>query len=193
MVLVPTLIDPEFGREAILEVVKRVLPVANVVVLVSSEAAAKFWTDGGAAMAMGDSFSDSVGKLKSVSNGVFVVFVNRYDGIDLPDAACRLLVIDGLPSGDGILDRLDTENAGGIVGMRGKVANRVEQGLGRAVRSNSDYCAVILAGEDLATFVSRKIVLSSFSPPTVRQINIGREVSRAISTRRTRFLVLFRL
>lgn len=190
MVLVPTLIDPEFGREAILEVVKRVLPVANVVVLVSSEAAAKFWTDGGAAMAMGDSFSDSVGKLKSVSNGVFVVFVNRYDGIDLPDAACRLLVIDGLPSGDGILDRLDTENAGGIVGMRGKVANRVEQGLGRAVRSNSDYCAVILAGEDLATFVSRKIVLSSFSPPTVRQINIGREVSRAISTEENKVLGL---
>lgn len=181
MVLVPTLIDPEFGKEAVLAVVKKILPDANVVVLVSSEAAARFWTDGGATMALGDAFSESVGKLRSVSKGVFVVFVNRYDGIDLPDAACRLLVIDGLPAGDGILDRLDAENAGGIVGMRGKVANRVEQGLGRAVRSNSDYCAVILSGEDLATFVSRKIVLSSFSPPTVRQIHIGREISKAIA------------
>ncbi len=190
MVLVPTLIDPEFGREAVLAVVKRVLFDANVVVLVSSEAAAKFWTAGGAAMALGDSFSDSVAKLKSVSKGVFVVFVNRYDGIDLPDAACRLLVIDGLPAGDGILDRLDTENAGGIVGMRGKVANRVEQGLGRAVRSNSDYCAVILSGEDLAAFVSRRVVLSSFSPPTVRQIDIGREISKAISNEKDKVLGL---
>lgn len=182
MVLVPTLIDPEFGREAVLAVVRRVLPDANVVVLVSSEASAKFWTEGGATMALGDAFSESVAKLKSVSKGTFVVFVNRYDGIDLPDAACRLLVIDGLPAGDGILDRLDAENAGGIVGMRGKVANRVEQGLGRAVRSNSDYCAVVLSGEDLATFVSRKIVLSNFSPPTVRQIHIGREISKAIAS-----------
>jgi len=181
MVLVPTLIDPEFGREAVLAVAKRILQDVNVVVLVSSEAAAKFWTDGGAIMAMGDGFSDSVARLKAVAKGNFVVFVNRYDGIDLPDAACRLLIVDGLPSGDGLLDKLDTENAGGIVGMRGKVANRVEQGLGRAVRSNSDYCAVILSGEDLASFVSRKVVLSSFSPPTVRQINIGREISKAIA------------
>ncbi|CTP90319.1 DEAD/DEAH box helicase [Xanthomonas graminis] len=181
MVLVPTLIDPEFGREAVLAVARRVLGDANVVVLVSSEIGAKFWTDGGAIMALGDGFSDSVARLKAAPKGTFVVFVNRYDGIDLPDTACRLLIVDGLPSGDGLLDRLDTENAGGIVGMRGKVANRVEQGLGRAVRSNSDYCAVILSGEDLASFVSRKSVLGSFSPPTVRQIHIGREISKAIA------------
>ncbi|MBH1664620.1 DEAD/DEAH box helicase family protein [Stenotrophomonas maltophilia] len=181
MVLVPTLIDPEFDREAVLEVARAILRDANVVVLVSSEAAAKFWTDGGATMGLRDEFSSSVARLKATAKGTFVVFVNRYDGIDLPDSACRLLVIDGLPSGDSLIDLLDAENAGGVVGMRGKVANRVEQGLGRAVRSNSDYCAVILSGADLATFVSRKVVLNSFSPATVRQIDIGREISQAIS------------
>ena len=65
--------------------------------------------------------------------------------------------------------------------MRGKLANRVEQGLGRAVRSSSDYCAVILSGQDLANFVSRRIVLESFSPNAVRQIEIGRAISKAIA------------
>jgi hypothetical protein len=182
MVLVPSLISPDFSKEKVCEVVRRFVPSANVVVLVPSEAAAKFWVDNGASMAVGDAFSSNVARLKTSARGNFIVFVNRYDGIDLPDAACRILVIDGLPSGDGIIDRLDNENAGGVVGMRGKLANRVEQGLGRAVRSSSDYCAVILAGQDLANFVSRRVVLESFSPNAVRQMEMGREVSRAISS-----------
>lgn len=181
MVLVPSLVDPQFTRAQIIEVVARFVPSANVVVLVSSDAAAGVWVEAGAVKAQGDNFSSWIETLKGASRGNFIVFVNRYDGIDLPDAACRILVIDGLPAGEGVIDRLDNENAGGLVGMRGKLANRVEQGLGRAVRSNSDYCAVILAGQDLANFISRKIVLESFSPNTVRQIEIGREVSKAIA------------
>ena len=181
MVLVPSLISTDFNREQVCEVVHRFIANANVVVLVSSEIAARFWVDHGAVMGVGDAFSSSVAKLKATPRGNFIVFVNRYDGIDLPDSACRILVIDGLPSGEGIIDRLDNENAGGVVGMRGKLANRVEQGLGRAVRSSSDYCAVILCGQDLANFVSRRIVLESFSPNAVRQIEMGRDVSKAIS------------
>src|SRR5690606_12310651 len=114
--LVPSLISPDFSREKVCEVVRGFVPSANVVVLVPSEAAAKFWVDNGAAMAVGDAFSSNVARLKTSAKGNFIVFVNRYDGIDLPDAACRILVIDGLPSGDGIIDRLDNENAGGVVG-----------------------------------------------------------------------------
>jgi len=181
MVLVPSLIDPAFPRDDVLRVAVVLSEHANVVVLVPSEAAARFWTDGGAVMALGEKFSLSVARLRTQDKGNFVVFVNRYDGIDLPDAACRILIVDGLPAGEGIVDRLDNENAGGLVGMRGKLANRVEQGLGRAVRSSSDYCAVILCGQELANFVSRRLVLDSFSPNTVRQIEMGRLVSKAIS------------
>ena len=40
--------------------------------------------------------TQTVAPLKHQHVGL-VVFVNRYDGIDLPDDACRILVIDGLP------------------------------------------------------------------------------------------------
>jgi Rad3-related DNA helicase len=35
--------------------------------------------------------------LKSVKKAEAVVFANRYDGIDLPDNDCRILVLDSLP------------------------------------------------------------------------------------------------
>lgn len=181
MVLVPSLCEPSFSRDQLLKVVSSFIISTNVVVLVPSESAAQFWVDGGARKAHGDAFSTAVATLKRESKGNFVVFVNRYDGVDLPDAACRILVLDGLPAGEGTIDRLDNENAGGLVGMRGKLANKVEQGLGRAVRSSSDYCAVILAGQDMANFVSRRVVLECFSPNTVRQIEVGREISKAIA------------
>lgn len=181
MVLVPSLIDPAFSRESLLLLARQFTQLTNVVVLVSSESQSEYWVAGGAVKAERAAFSGMVAKLRGEPRGNFVVFVNRYDGIDLPDAACRILIIDGLPSGEGIVDRLDNSNSGGLLGMRGKLANKIEQGLGRAVRSSSDYSAVILAGQDLANFVSRRIVLESFSPGTVKQIEIGREVSKAIA------------
>lgn len=181
MVIVPSLADPEFSREQLAEAVKEFVGITNVVVLVPSFHAAKFWEEQGASVANPKTIAHAVNALRDNFKGQFWVFAQRYDGIDLPDAACRLLVIDGLPQGEGLIDRNDGELAGGVIGMRGKIANRVEQGLGRAVRSSSDYCAVLLAGRDLANFVSRKVVLENFSPLTVRQIEIGKEISAAIA------------
>jgi hypothetical protein len=181
MVIVPSLADPEFSREQLATVVASFVSTTNVVVLVSSFHAAKFWEEHGAIVATKNSIATAVNALRENPRGQFRVFVQRYDGIDLPDTACRVLVLDGLPQGEGVIDRADSDLAGGVIGMRGKIANRVEQGLGRAVRSSSDYCAVVLAGRDLANFVSRRVVLENFSPLTVRQIEIGKDVSAAIA------------
>ncbi|WP_369977207.1 DEAD/DEAH box helicase [Xanthomonas bundabergensis] len=181
MVLVPSLVNPEFSREQLAEVVRSFTALTNIVILVPSYHVAKFWQGLGATLPDKNNVGTAVNRLRETSKGNFFVFVQRYDGIDLPDSACRLLVIDGLPFGESLIDRADGELQGGVVGMRGKISNRVEQGLGRAVRSSSDYCAVLLAGRDLANFISRRVVLESFSPLTVRQIEIGREVSEDIS------------
>jgi hypothetical protein len=181
MVVVPSLADPEFSRDQLAAVIASFVPHANVVILVSSFQAAEFWRSYGANVASKDTISQAVNYLRDAPRGQFWVFVQRYDGIDLPDAACRILVLDGLPQGERLIDRADSDLAGGVIGMRGKIANRVEQGLGRAVRSASDYCTVVLAGRDMANFISRRIVLENFSPLTVRQIEIGKNVSAAIA------------
>lgn len=180
MVIVPTLANPDFSRDELGKVALLVKDQANVVVLVPSYVEAKFWEDLGAIVADNENIEARIEGLKRSEKGLIVVFVQRYDGVDLPDKACRLLIIDGLPYGEGLVDKADATAAGGVVGVRGKVANRMEQGLGRAVRSASDYCVAILAGRDVAGFISRGVVRDHFSPHTVRQIEIGEMVSKAL-------------
>lgn len=52
-----------------------------------------------------DNIDGIVKALKSGEHVGKIIFVNRYDGIDLPGDACRMLVIDGLPPLNSIKDR----------------------------------------------------------------------------------------
>src|SRR5262249_28659869 len=51
-------------------------------------------------------------------------------------------------------------------------------GLGRGVRSGSDFCVVLLTGNDLVTFVSWKDNQKLLSPETRRQIEIGQSLAK---------------
>ena len=44
-------------------------------------------------------------KIKSSSLKKTVVFANRYDGIDLPDDSCRILILDNKPYGQTLEDK----------------------------------------------------------------------------------------
>ncbi|WDK35505.1 DEAD/DEAH box helicase family protein [Xanthomonas campestris pv. campestris] len=180
MVLVPSLVDPSFSDGDLVNVALAVKQVANVVVLVPSFPKAEKWVFAGAILAKPESISQVINSLRTTSSGNLVVFAQRYDGVDLPDSACRLLIVDGLPVAESLADRQEAAKTGVITGMRGKVATKIEQGLGRAVRSSSDYCAVILGGRDIASFISRSEVARNLSPFTIRQLEIGRIVSAAL-------------
>lgn len=180
MVIVPSLIDTEFSDAELIDVAKIVSAGANVVVLVPSFAQARKWADAGARVAGTEDISDAIAALRGTTSGNIVVFAQRYDGVDLPDQACRLLIIDGLPVAENLADKQEAFRTSSVAGMRGKTAIKIEQGLGRAVRSSSDYCAVILAGRDVAGFISRSQVAKNLSPFTVRQLEIGRDVSSAL-------------
>ncbi|RAN82008.1 hypothetical protein B5P43_10000 [Bacillus sp. SRB_336] len=180
MVIVPSLINPEFSDEELVQVATAVKSVANVVILVPSFDHARKWKDAGALVASNDNIKEVIAQLKGSAKGNLVVFAQRYDGVDLPDNACRLLIVDGLPLAENLADKNESVVLSGVSGVRGKTANKIEQGLGRSVRSSSDYCAVILAGRDIAQFVSRTQVVRNFSPYTIRQLEIGRNVSEAL-------------
>lgn len=55
------------------------------------------------------------------------------------------------------------------------LAQTIEQGLGRGVRSGEDYCVVLLCGSQLVRFVGVKDRLNLFSPETKQQFLIGQE------------------
>ncbi|MBW2186714.1 MAG: hypothetical protein JRG71_10070 [Deltaproteobacteria bacterium] len=129
-----------------------------------------------------DEFEDGVSQLKNENSGVkFAVFAQRYDGVDLADSACRVLVLDGMPYGEGLCDKHDATlltNAGGV---RNKLIYRIEQGMGRAVRSHVDYAVVLLVGSDLANFIAKKEILASMNQDSRNQINLGLELSQLMA------------
>ncbi len=176
LVLVPSLIDPTLGREWVIRWAKNACRQHAVVALCPSSKLANDWVAAGAELGMRDTVEDVVAKLRSGATK-FAVLAQRYDGVDLPDDSCRVLIIDGLPHGESATDLRDRSRLRGVGGPRGRMMYRIEQGLGRAVRSPADFAVAILAGPELASFVSNADVARHFGRDLQLQLDVARELA----------------
>ena len=86
-------------------------------------------------------------------NAEMLGLVARYDGIDLPGDTCRLLILDGLPTGENLIDRFIDENIQVETIRTSHTATRVVQAIGRIFRSNTDHGVVLLFGPKLQSWV----------------------------------------
>lgn len=178
MVLVPSLFDKGLDRKWVMSICEKLSKKWNVVALSHSEKAANGLVQHGARLVLGDEVEQAINTLRDPSNeGNFFVFVQRYDGLDLPDNSCRILVIDGIPYGEGITDKYDSTTSRVPGGVRNRLVYRIEQGMGRAVRSHVDYAIIILVGADLANFIARKEVLESMNPETRAQLELALDLA----------------
>ena len=183
MILIPTLIDSEISREDVINTFgpPREKGVFGVVGLSPSVKASQLWKSVGADVAESTDVNAYVQRLIAGHFKKAICFVNRYDGIDLPDKACRILVIDSKPFSGGLIDRyLESCRPSSEVTAQ-RTARMIEQGIGRGVRGEKDYCAVILVGGDLVRAVQRNDVMKFYSSQTRRQIEIGVEIAKISS------------
>lgn len=179
MVLAPSLIDDALDRSAVMQVCKTLAKHYNVVVLCASETAARDWEDSGAQIFMKDDVAHGVRLLRDPAFGIrFAAFAQRYDGLDLPDDSCRILVIDGMPFGEGVADRYDSSVSGIIGGVRNRLVYRLEQGMGRAVRSHVDYAVVLLCGPELSSFVARREVRDTMNADSSAQLRLALDLAK---------------
>ncbi len=153
---------------------------AGVVILTPSRFAAEKWKDV-AQVAQGDEVGACVEALVQRKNNGPYVFPNRYDGIDLPDDSCRLLILDGLPTGANPYDLYRATVFEGSSTINATIAQRVEQGMGRGTRGAGDHCVVLLTGNNLISWISLASNLNLMTPSTRAQLQLGLEVSRNIS------------
>ena len=109
-----------------------------------------------------------------------VILVNRYDGIDLPKDACRLLVIDNLPDVRHQIDKSESRCSDGSYRLTSQIIQRIEQGMGRGIRSSDDYCVVLLMGKNLTGQLYARGAIDKFSPATKAQLNLSDKVSEQI-------------
>lgn len=189
MVLAPSLIDKNFDRPFMIELCKELSKKQSVVVLTSSFAKSKDWANAGAFEITKENISEAVADLRlGLKN--FVVMAQRYDGVNLPDEACRILVMDGLPQGETLQDRQDHQNLSLSGAVVSKIVYRIEQGMGRSVRSHADYAVVLLVGDDLAHFIAKTEVLDLVTESTRRQLEVAIQLSKIIKEEDDQYLSL---
>jgi hypothetical protein len=179
LILFPKHINPKLTDTEIKQAVYKTSRKYNVVVIVPSFERVKFWQDLEPCQIL-SSKSDNIQKgIETLKSGKIVgltILVNKYDGIDLPDNACRMLVIDGLPS-------IRSEYDLAIQGINPKdyrfcreQIQKIEQGMGRGIRSNNDYCSIVLMGDKLADVIVNQQGKEFFSSATLEQWNLSKQV-----------------
>ena len=119
---------------------------------------------------------DIIESLKKKEFTRLVVINNRYDGRDLPDESCRVLIIDSMPYFNRLSDKYEKKCRPNSEIINKKIAQKIEQGLGRGVRGEKDYCAILIIGSDLIKFMRSVTTRKYFSLQTQKQIDIGLEI-----------------
>jgi replicative superfamily II helicase len=180
MILFPSLIDDELDRGAIVKGfgTPKAKRSFGVVALSPSFQRAKLWEEYGAIVAKSDTLLELVSALKRGEGERALVLANRYDGIDLPDSACRALIFDGRPYSESLVDLYEEMCRPVSEATLMRTVRSVEQGVGRSVRGEKDYCVIVMVGEDLIKLIRDKASRKFFSPQMNAQVEIGLEIAQ---------------
>ncbi len=184
MILVPELM--EFRLKDVAATIKALAQSAvkskfSTVILVPSGYAAKDWEE---VASYPDSSKAVELALRDLVEGKShgpLVLANRYDGIDLPDNSCRLLILSGLPRAAAEYEMLRANAFAGASSLSRAIAQKIEQGMGRAARGPGDYCAIVIMGKDLVAWLGRESNLKFLTTSTRSQLEMGMEISKSIT------------
>jgi len=179
MVLLPSLIHEDLSRERIVRGFGAPNPRRRygVVTLAPAFARVRDWELHGAIVANKETVADTIQALRKGEYDRAVVLVNRYDGIDLPDDTCRILIFDGKPYSESLIDLYEEICRPYSVATLMRTVRTVEQGMGRSVRGEKDYSVVIIVGSDITRLVRDRDSRKFLSPQMSKQIEIGLEIA----------------
>lgn len=182
MLVIPSLIDDTLDRITIINSFsKPINKKYGVVALTPSFSKSELYRNLGSIVPQSNEIPQVINHLKKGNFMETVVFANRYDGIDLPDETCRILIIDSLPFFNSFADSYEETNRLGSDFSNIKIAQKIEQGLGRSVRGEKDYCLILIIGADLIKFIKSSRTKKYFSQQTQRQIELGMEIAQMAS------------
>lgn len=175
MILFPQFLNPNITDEEIKDYLSKKSEEYRIIILVPSFQRAKFWDD----IADNTYSRETIDTLKKKKRGLDVL-VNRYDGIDLKDDACRILVIDGLPEATSLYQNIKSSYINNSEFVIKEKIQIIEQGMGRGVRSNVDYCCVLLMGKKLIDVLYNQNGISYFSNSCKKQIDLSEKISEQL-------------
>lgn len=183
IILAPLELNPRLDYAKIQEMVRTFADAPgseNVVVLVPSDKDAERWSRFADAILHVDDMRPTLSEMQSGKHVGLVVLVNKYDGVDLPGDACRILVIDGVPTSTSPHDRRMWEALSESPIYKARQVQKIEQGMGRGTRDVGDYCAVLLLTSEAALTIYNPETRQLYSPATRAQIELSHRVSEQI-------------
>ena len=182
MIIIPSLINESCDRDLVVTKFSKMTNTKfGMVALVPNTRIANHYISLGATYADKDNIFNIIESLKKKEFEKIVVINNRYDGIDLPDECCRILIIDSMPFFNSISDKYEKKCRPNSEIINKKIAQKIEQGLGRGVRGEKDYCSILIIGSDLVKFMRSVNTKKYFSVQTQKQIDIGLEIAKMAS------------
>ena len=106
---------------------------------------------------------------------------SRYDGLDLPGDACRVVVLEGKPDQDNLQDRFLSERVRAGAAIAERIRTRVVQGAGRCTRGPNDWAVVVVLGAELTKYLLWPETQCALEPELQAEIQFGIENSRDTS------------
>ncbi len=161
------------------ESAKILLADRKALILTASNAIAAEWTDIASQFSTTDGH-DRIESFAQAKSPEKLVMAARYDGVDLPGDACRILVLDGLPRGEALLPRYLNETLHIEVVRAATTAIRFVQAVGRIFRSNTDHGAVVLVGTALQHWVASPANRAYLPALLQQQLDLAFEIDRKI-------------
>lgn len=168
LIITPQAINPSITDEEIKIQLKELSKQYRIVVIVPSYKRVTYWKD--VADRIFD--NDNINSINNYNLGLDIL-VNRYDGIDLKDDRCRVIVIDGLPNASTNYDQIKESILSNSDDILREKVQKIEQGMGRGVRSNGDYCGIIIMGHQMPKILYDKNTRKYFSVSTLKQIKLS--------------------
>ncbi|WP_432927735.1 DEAD/DEAH box helicase [Microbispora sp. CA-135349] len=124
-----------------------------------------------------DDVKHGMGPFSELDHAVCAL-ASRYDGLDLPHEACRLVVMESVPDRDHLQERFLSSQVRAGAALSERVRTRVVQGMGRCTRGSTDWALVVVRGEDLTRYLLRQEVQRALSAELQAEIRFGIENSR---------------
>jgi replicative superfamily II helicase len=179
MVVIPSLIHEDLDRDRIVDIFGKPRPgrTRGFVALTPGFLQGKAWEDKGSLVANSETIEDAVNALRRGECERTVVLANRYDGVDLPDDACRVLIFDSRPYSESLIDLYAEQVRPGSEATLMRTVRTVEQGMGRSVRGEKDYSVIVVTGSNLVRLIREKATSRFLSPQVDKQIQIGLDVT----------------
>ncbi len=180
MILIPQELNPAINDDQLKKYYKFLSTKVNVVILVPSFYRASYWEDVADVVVKAEiGLKDTIEKLLKGHVGL-VILVNKYDGIDLPKDACSVLVIDGIPDVRSPFEKYEQVALRGSKQVLRDQIQKIEQGMGRGIRSKEDYCLVFLMGSSLVKLLYRTESKEFLTEATNKQLELSRNIEKQL-------------